>query len=421
MLFFYRVLINFIFILSPLIIILRLFYGKESFVRFKEKYCFFSRKRSSGRVIWFHGASVGELQSIVPLLERLEKDKTIKQILITSNTLSSSKIVEKFKLKKIVHQFFPIDTYFLIKKFLRYWKPSAVFFIDSEIWPNTIINLRERKIPIFLLNGRITKKTFKRWLKFRNFSKKIFENFEVCFSSSIESKRYLKTLGAKKIKYFGNLKFSQSENEKNLINSDFKKFIKNKKVWCASSTHKSEELFCGLIHKKIKKKYKNLLTVIIPRHIDRVNDIKMELNSLNLKIHTHDPKKKIQKDTDIYLVNSYGKTKSFYNNCKNIFLGGSLINHGGQNPLEATRFGCKILHGPHVSNFKEIYGFLKIKNISKVVTNEKNTIKALNYLFNRKKFSKKAQKELNKIGIKILDSTIKEINFIINKNETKKT
>ena len=119
MLFFYRILINFIFILSPLIIILRLFDGKESFVRFKEKYCFFSRKRSSGKVIWFHGASVGELQSIVPLLERLEKDKTIKQILITSNTLSSSKIVEKFKLKKIVHQFFPIDTYFLIKKFLR--------------------------------------------------------------------------------------------------------------------------------------------------------------------------------------------------------------------------------------------------------------------------------------------------------------
>ena len=421
MFFFYRILINFIFILSPLIIILRLFNGKESFFRFKEKYCFFSKKRSSGKVIWFHGASVGELQSIVPLLERLEKDKTIKQILITSNTLSSSKIVEKFKLKKIVHQFFPIDTYFLIKKFLRYWKPSAVFFIDSEIWPNTIMNLGERKIPIILLNGRITKKTFKRWLKLGNFSKKIFENFELCFSSSVESKRYLKTLGAKKIKYFGNLKFSQSENEKHLINSDFKKFIKNKKVWCASSTHKSEELFCGLIHKKIKKKYKNLLTIIIPRHIDRVDDIKMELNNLNLKIHTHDPKKKIHKDTDIYLVNSYGKTKSFYNNCKNIFLGGSLIDHGGQNPLEATRFGCNILHGPHVSNFKEIYEFLKIKNISKVVTSEKNTIKALINLFNRKKFSKKAQKELNKIGIKILDSTINEINFIINKNETKKT
>ena len=147
----------------------------------------------------------------------------------------------------------------------------------------------------------------------------------------------------------------------------------------------------------------------------------MELNNLNLKIHTHDPKKKIHKDTDIYLVNSYGKTKSFYNNCKNIFLGGSLIDHGGQNPLEATRFGCNILHGPHVSNFKEIYEFLKIKNISKVVTSEKNTIKALINLFSRKKFSKKAQKELNKIGVKILDSTINEINFIINKNETKKT
>ena len=110
---------------------------------------------------------------------------------------------------------------------------------------------------------------------------------------------------------------------------------------------------------KIKKKFKNLLTIIIPRHIERIEEIKNDLEKINLKVHLHEPRSKINNDTDIYLVNSYGKTKSFYKNCKNVFLGGSIINHGGQNPLEAVRYGCNILHGPYVNNFREIYDFLK--------------------------------------------------------------
>ena len=131
MIFLYRILINFIFFLSPIIIIIRLLKKKENFKRFKEKFCFFSIQRAKGKIIWFHGASVGELQSIIPLLEKIEKNENIKQILITSNTLSSSKIVQKIKLKKVVHQFFPIDTNFLSLKFINYWKPSSAFFIDS--------------------------------------------------------------------------------------------------------------------------------------------------------------------------------------------------------------------------------------------------------------------------------------------------
>ena len=154
----YRFLINIILILSPIIIIFRLIKGKEDLKRFKEKFCFFSKNRSKGKLIWFHGASVGEFQSIVPLLEKLEKSKKISQILITSNTLSSSKIISKIKLKKISHQFFPIDNDLIMKKFIKYWKPSVAFFVDSEIWPNMIINLKKQNIPI-ILNGRITKKT----------------------------------------------------------------------------------------------------------------------------------------------------------------------------------------------------------------------------------------------------------------------
>ena len=417
MLIIYRFLINLIFLLSPLILIIRLLKKKEDVRRFKEKFCIFSKNRNSGKLLWFHGASVGEIQSITPLIEKLEKNKKIKTILITSNTLSSSKIFQKLKLKKTIHQFFPIDTNFLIKKFLNYWKPSAAFFVDSEIWPNTIYNLDKNKIPIILINGRITKSSFEKWKKLPSFSRDIFDKINLCFPSSKQSEKYLKQLGVKRIKFIGNLKFSQSENEKlSKSNNEIENFIKNKKTWCASSTHNTEELICGLVHKNLKKKYKNLLTFIIPRHIERTDAIIKELNDINLIIHTHEPKKKIPKNTDIYIVNSYGKTKSFYNICKNIFLGGSLIKHGGQNPLEATRYGCNILHGPNVDNFKEIYKFLDKLKISNKVNNHHQLSYRLNKMFLKKQSSKKKQYKLNSIGDKILKTTYEQVNLFL-KNE----
>ena len=149
MLIIYRLLINLAILFSPIIIFIRLIKKKEDFKRFKEKFCFFSEKRKSGKLIWFHGASVGEIKSIVPLIEKLEKEKKINQILITSSTLSSSKIFKKFKFKKTVHQFFPIDSFTNSKKFLDYWRPSLAIFIDSEIWPNMLLNLKEKNSTLY--------------------------------------------------------------------------------------------------------------------------------------------------------------------------------------------------------------------------------------------------------------------------------
>ncbi len=415
MIFIYRFFINLIFIISPLIILIRLLKKKENPNRFKEKLGFFTKQRSKGNLVWFHGASVGEFQSIVPILEKLEKSKKISQILITSNTLSSSKIISKIKLKKISHQFFPIDNNLVIKKFINHWKPSIALFVDSEIWPNTLINLNKEKIPTVLINARITKKSYNRWIKLKNFSKLIFNKFELCLSSNKETVRFLKKLGAKNIKYFGNLKYSQSESEKIEIDSQTIKFISKKIVWCASSTHNSEEQFIGLVHNKLKKKYKNLLTVIIPRHIDRKEIIKEQLLNLGLKVHMHEPKNKIHPDTDVYLVNSFGKTKSFYSMIKYVFLGGSLIKHGGQNPLEAVRYNCNILHGPNVSNFNEIYKFLHKQKISKRVINLNQTTNILDKLFSSKKPEKNIRNKINKIGQKILKKNIDEINLILKK------
>ena len=409
MFFFYKILINFLLLLSPIILIIRLIKGKEDYVRFKEKFGFFSKKRNYGKLIWFHGASVGEIQSIIPLIEKFEKNKKVSQILITSNTKSSSYIIKKFKFKKTVHQFFPIDCNFISKKFINYWKPSKVFFIDSEIWPNTLNNLYKMNIPIILLNGRITKKTFNRWLIFSEFAKSIFSKFTLCLSSSKESKNFLKRLGAKNVKLIGNLKYSQSENEGMNLNKNLKKFIFSRNSWCASSTHNYEEEICGKAHLILMKKYKNLLTIIIPRHINRVSSIKDQLIKMNLNVHLDEPKKKINPNTDIYLVNSYGKTKSFYKVCKNVFLGGSLIKHGGQNPLEAVRYGCNIMHGPNVSNFKEIYEFLKKKNVTNKIIDQKQLASVLNKTLKKKNVSKKIIQNLHFVGVDILNKTYKEI------------
>jgi 3-deoxy-D-manno-octulosonic-acid transferase len=413
---FYKILINLAFLFSPIIIIIRLLKKKEHPIRFKEKLGFYTKKKIGGKLIWFHGASVGEILSIVPLLEKLEKNKKIKQILVTSNTLSSSKVLSNLKLKKTVHQFFPIDTNYHTQKFLDYWKPSSVFFIDSEIWPNMITNVKKKSIPLILINARITKKSFRKWKIFFLNAKKIFKKFDLCLTSNFKSLKYLNLLGAKKIKFIGNLKFSESEKDANVLNKDLKKFFLSKKIWCASSTHDIEEKICANVHRNLKIKYKNLLTIIIPRHIHRTKEILYQIENLNLKVHLHNSKNKIKKDTDIYLVNSFGKTKSFFRICKTVFLGGSLIKHGGQNPIEAARFGCKIIHGPNVWNFDEIYHLLKDHKVSYKVRNLNQLTNKVEKMLTNKSKDKNLKLEIKSLGKKILNSTLSEINFYINKS-----
>ena len=397
--------------MSTKIIIIRLIKKKEQLTRFREKIGFFKKKKNNGKLIWFHGASVGEIQSVVPLIEKFEKNKNIKQVLITSNTLSSSKIIKDLKLKKTIHQFFPIDTNYISQKFINYWKPSKVFFIDSEIWPNMIFNLKKRNIPLILINGRITKRTFRRWKFISSLSNNIFSKFDLCLASSKESLKLLKMLNVKNVKLIGNLKFSQSE-KKIPKNNNLKKSFKNKKIWCASSTHSSEELICGSIHLDLKKRVKNLLTIIIPRHIERSEQIKKDLEKLNLKVYIEGSKNKLEPDTDIYLVNSYGKTKTFFENTNIVFLGGSLINHGGQNPLEAARFGCNIISGPYNQNFSEIYDFLEKNKISKKINTKNKLSRHLNFLLRTNNKNNKIKEKLKLIGQNILVKTYKEVNYL---------
>ena len=411
MLLIYRILINLVILFSPLIVLVRIIKNKEDKFRFKEKFCFFSKKRGNGRLIWFHGSSVGEILSVIPLIEKLEKKKKIDKILVTSSTLSSSKVLSKFKLKKTIHQFFPIDSDFLTKKFLRYWKPSAAIFIESEIWPNMLMNIKKKKISLTLLNARITKKSYNKWKIIPCTAKKLFQSFDICFSQNQETRKYLKNLGAKKINLLGNLKFSESKSQKNYnFHNKLNKLFKHRIIWCAASTHNTEEKICALAHKKLKIKHKNLLTIIIPRHIQRSNSIINEIEDLNLKVQKRSANNKINENTDIYLVDSYGETKSFYKMCKTVFLGGSLINHGGQNPLEPARVGCKILHGPYVQNFNEVYNFLEKNNLSIKFHNTEQLVNSLKKSLSTKiNFTNKTTK-LKKMGSNILNNTLTDIN-----------
>ena len=414
MLFFYRILINLVLLLSPIIILFRIIKKKEHPTRFLEKLGISSKNRMQGKVIWFHGSSVGEVLSIMPLIERLEKNSKIKQIVITSSTLSSSKVLEKYKLNKTIHQFFPIDANLIIKKFLNYWKPTVVFFVESEIWPNTIQNLHKRNIKIALLNARITNKTFTKWFKFKSFSKDIFNKFDLCLCQNKETKLYLKKLGTKNIKNLGNLKFSESKKIKKINKIKNFKLLNNKNILFGGiSTHYDEEIFCGKVHLELKNKYKKFISIIIPRHVNRAESIKNDLENLKLKVHLHSSKINIENDTDIYLVDTYGETKSFLNMCKVVYLGGSIIKRGGQNPLEAARSGCKVIHGSNVNNFKEIYALLNNIGVSSKINGVKDAkIKIIKNLKTNVKQKKNIVK-INQLGRKILNSINLEIRNLI--------
>ena len=410
MFFIYEVL-GLIFILfSPLIFLIRIILGKENPQRFLEKFCIYSKNPNFKKTIWLHGASVGEILSVIPLIQELEKNKKINKILLSSSTTSSAHIFSKYKFKKTTHIYFPIDTNYLTNKFINYWNPKVAIFIDSEIWPNMFKNLEKNNIPIVLINGRITKKSFMRWMKFPSFAIKIFKKISLALPQNTETLKYLKILGVKKIKFVGNLKyFGQS---KKFLDKSTKLKFKNRLIFCAASTHYNEELFIGKLHKELKSKYKNLLTIIIPRHVNRSNSIINELESVNLNTVTRSSRQKISKTTDIYIVDTYGEATKFYELSKVTFLGGSLIKHGGQNPLEPARLGNYILHGPNIQNFKEVYRMLSKLNVSKKANNINNMKKIIDRKIEYKQNSK-IIKKLNLIGINILKKNLTEINKFV--------
>ncbi len=409
MYFFYRIITNLAIIISPIIIFFRILKGKEDPKRIGEKFCIYSKKKTNKK-IWIHTASVGELMSIVPLIKKLEKNKKIKNILVSTLTTSSAKIFKKLRLKKTSHVYFPLDNNYIVKRFIKYWQPEIAIFIDSEIWPNMFRNLHLGNIPIIIMNARITERSFNKWQIFPNFANEVFGKISLALPQNLETLKYLKLLKVKNIKMAGNLKYYGQKNNQDHVAKLLKNKFKNFKVWCAASTHNDEEILIGKLHKNLKKKEKKLITIIIPRHINRTNQIIDALDNFGLNSITHSSNQKLRKDTDIYLVDSYGESSKFYNLTNVSFVGGSIIKHGGQNPLEPARLGNYIISGPNVRNFKEIYTFLNNLKISSstsnILTMEKIILKRLKAKTNNKNI-----KKIIKIGNDVLEKNL----FYINK------
>ena len=421
MLLLYKLLTFFFYTFLIIIIYIRKFLRKEDDKRYIEK-IFLSKlpKIKKNKLIWFHAASIGEVQSIIPLIKKINENNENISFLITSVTLTSGKLIEeKFKnISNLEHRYFPLDVSFLVKNFLDFWRPDIILFVDSEIWPNFLIEIKKKGTPLILLNGRITKKTFIKWNIILKTAQKIFQNFDLCLVSNNETFNYLKKFKAKNIKFIGNLKFATEHkidspvtNKNNILNT--------KKFWCAVSTHEGEDVFCLKVHSNLKLKQKNLITIIIPRHINRAKSIGDLCKKLNLKYRILSKNDEIENEDEVIIVNSYGVVTNYLKLCKSVFIGKSIIRKlkptGGQNPIEAAKLGCKIYHGPYIYNFQEIYKLLNEYKIAEEIRDIKELSNKLDFDFNNlKNINEKKINDINYLGKEILDNSYSEIKRFFN-------
>ena len=421
MIFTYRVLTGLLYPFLIVLIYFRKILNKEHPKRYKEKILsshFNVIRKKNSKLIWFHAASIGEFKSIIPIIKKLNDENNNFEFLITTITLSSSNLaIEELKnFNNVYHRFMPIDVEYLIKNFLYLWKPSVIFLVDSEIWPNLIFIANKNKIPLALINARITAKTFKRWMMVPQIAKKIFNLFDLCLTSNLQTKDYLKKLDAKNINFEGNIKLINSSN--NSISNPNEKFLLKNKFWFAASTHKGEDIFCIETHLALKKHFKNMITIIAPRHIDRVKKIKILCEKYNLKVQILNKADLILNDKEIILINSFGLLESFFKYTKSVFIGKSLLKKlehvGGQNPIDAAKSGCKIYHGPYVYNFNEIYEILQKNGITKQIFNYSELSYNLIKDFEEpKKKNNEILETINKLGQKTLAETMSRINTFL--------
>ena len=396
-----------------IIVFLRILQGKEINSRIKERFAFSKIKRPTGKLIWINASSIGEYLATISLIKKIRKIKPKTKILITTNTKTSALLAKKISDKNIIHQFTPQDNPLVIKKFLNYWKPSLVLWMESEFWPIILDEIKKFNIKIILLNGRMSDKSFRNWNYFKFFFKKVITNFSLILTMSKIDQKNFKKLGAKNIDYIGNLKFCNEDQTYNKsIEKKAKKLIGNRPVWLAASTHSGEENIVAVSHNLLKKelKLKNLLTVIVPRNIKRSTDIVKEIRSIVPSVKLFNSQF-ISKNTEIIVDDSIGQLEMWYKNIKTVFLGKSLPPKGGQNPIEPARNGCAIISG-RMSNFKEIENemlinkcILHIKNNLDLFNATKNFIKrdsyAKKFRVNAKNYVKSKSLILDKTFIKI--------------------
>ncbi len=339
--------------LVPLALRRRSLRGKEDRHRLRERLGYPSLIRPSGQLIWIHGASVGECTSVLPLIGEL-LEMPARHVLLTSGTVGSAKLMGERLPTRAFHQYAPVDTPLTIGRFLNHWRPDIALFVDSEIWPNMISAIKARGTPAALVNGRISAKSFAAWRRLRKMAAALLKKYDACLAQDAESADRLKALGAPRVEVSGNLKADAPPlpADANKL-AELQKAIGERPVLLAVSTHAGEEETILPASDLLKRRFPQLLTIIAPRHPPRGEMIAMLCGTRSCVRRSTGALPNAA--TDVYIADTLGELGLFYRSAPFAFIGGSLIRHGGQNPLEAARLQCAVLAGPHTENFAAAY------------------------------------------------------------------
>lgn len=335
----------------------RLRQGKEDAERVGERRGFASVERPRGPVIWIHGASVGEVLAVAELIERLRALNV--RILLTSGTVTSAAIVAKRFPPDIVHQYVPFDSPRYVARFLEFWQPSLALFVESDLWPNLILASAARRVPMVLVNGRMSPRSFPRWRRASATISALLGRFDLCLAQSDVDAERFSALGARDVIATGNLKLDVDAPPADPVRLErLLAVTRGRPVIVAASTHAGEEELMAGVHARLAAQFPSLLTVIVPRHPQRGEAIARAIEAAGheVALRSHDELPTAQ--TAIYVADTMGELGLFYRLAPIVFMGGSLIEHGGQNPIEAIKLGAAVVHGPHVFNFADVYSAL---------------------------------------------------------------
>jgi 3-deoxy-D-manno-octulosonic-acid transferase len=339
---------------APTFLSHRLKHGKEHATRLNERYGETKTARPPGPLVWVHGASIGELLSVIPLIERI-REKGF-QVLCTSGTVTSANVAEQRLPPGVIHQFVTLDAPRFVRRFLDHWRPDLALFAEQDLWPNLITASAQRGIPLILVNGRLSERSFKRWRLVPGTIAALLRCFDLCLAQSAADAGRYRDLGAPRVGTTGNLKLDVPDppvDPESL--AAFKAAIGQRIVFAAASTHAGEETAVIETHRRLRHSFPGLLTIIAPRHPDRGCGIIEIANAAGLNSALRSRGELPGPDTDIYVADTLGELGLIYRVAPIVFVGGSLASHGGQNPIEPIKLGAAVLHGPHVWNFAEIY------------------------------------------------------------------
>lgn len=362
--------------LASRLLAVRLTRGKEHPARLTERRGEPSEPRARGPLIWLHAASVGEMLAVVPLIERIRAQDFA--VLVTSGTVTSASLAEHRLPEGVVHQFVPLDAPPFVRRFLDHWRPDIALFVESDLWPNLILGCAARKIPLILVNGRVSERSFGRWRLIPGAIAALLGRFDLCLAQSPANAQRFSRLGAPHVSSTGNLKLDVPAPpvDRPTLHR-FHALIGLRAVVAAASTHPGEEAAIIGAHRRLRAKYPTLLTVIAPRHPGRGPSIAEIASVAGLSVGLRSRGDLPKRDIDIYVADTLGELGLVYSIAPIVFMGGSLAPHGGQNPIEPIRLGAAVLHGPHVWNFAELYGTLDEARGAELVADEEALIARL--------------------------------------------